>query len=685
MKPAQRTRELVEVFVRAAVVGIAGGVGCLMFKQTAELIQTWLGFGAEVVTGARWMAEERWWLLVLVPGLGMLAAGLVSKHLVSRLGGASFSDVMEAVSVKRGAVSLRSALTRSLGSLAVIATGGSIGREGPIIGIAAAAGSALSRVFLVPPRDRALLLGCGVAAGFASAYNAPIAGALFALEVVLGNFAMELFAPVVIASVASTLVTRWIAGGDPVYGQDLHFRLVTLWELIPYLGLGVAAGFVAAGFQASMRRAEDLLRRIPLPRIATMTLAGCAVGAMALVYPEVCGNGYKAVSEILTRTSPRLEGESTWTLVVLLLTLGLAKTVATAVTVGAGASGGVFTPSLFVGAALGGAVGVTAAHFAPHATGDYGGYALVGMGCLVAGTTRAPIMAVMVISEMTLDHEIVLPLLLGCITSSLVARSVYRFSVYEEGLAARGRTAPTGIEESVLSTTRVEDVMRTNPTWVARSATYAEVIPLITASRVSAVYVCGDGMTYLGVIRIHDVIQLATLGDLGPGIIALDLATPVATVTTDQPLAAVFDVMEEQEMDELPVVDPATRRLVASVARRDVMAALHVEVLQRHNLRAKFVRQDEAGRHTDYVALPQGVELARVPVHPRHVGMTLGSAGIRTEWKLSVLVVLRVDEQGREMRMLPDAGTTVREGDALIVLGESDAIRRWQAEAGDGT
>lgn len=677
MRAGQRTQELLAGFFRASVVGLAGGVACLVFKAAAEKLQLWSGFGSNVVEGARAMP---WPLLVAIPAAGMLLAALVAKWLVPRGPGAGFGDIMEAVSVKRGGVSMRSAVTRSLGSMCVIATGGSIGREGPIISLGAAGGSLFGKIFHVPMKDRALLLGCGVAAGFAAAYNAPIAGAIFALEVVLGNFAMELFAPVVVASVASTLVTRWIAGDEPVYRVPLDFKLHSLAELVPYILLGVICGFAAAGFQGAVRRAEEFFHGLRVPRWVLMTVAGLLMGALAIPFPEACGNGYAAVSEILTRSSPRLVGAEWYELVALFLALGAVKTLATSLVVGAGASGGVFTPSLFVGAALGAAVGAAVNAFAPHAVGNYGGYALVGMGCLVAGTTRAPIMAVMVLFEMTLNYDIVLPLMLGCITSSLVARSLYKYSVYDEGLAARGRTSPQGIEETVLATTRVEDVMRTSPTWVARTATYGEVVPLITASRVSAVYVCGDDMKYLGTIRIHDVIQLASLGDLGPGIIALDLASYVEPVTVDQTLTQVFDALESSDIEELPVVDPATKRLLATVARRDVMAALHVEVLQRHNLRAKFVRRDDEGQaHTDYVALPKGVEIARVPPMKSHFGITLGEAGIRTNWKLTVLFIIRPDEQGDEQRILPEAHMRLHDGDELIVLAEGEDLTKWRA------
>jgi CIC family chloride channel protein len=677
MKAMQGPREWAAEYLRAAAMGLVGGAACLLFREGVERVQVLVGFGTEVVEGARRMP---WWQLLLIPAAGMVLAGLIAQFLVPRGRGAGFADIMEAVSIKRGGLSMRSAVSRSLGSLCAIATGGSVGREGPIISLASAGASRLAGIFRAAPKDRGLLVGCGVAAGFGAAYDAPFAGAVFALEVVLGNFAMELFGPVVIASATATLFMRYVAHQETVYSVGT-FELVSAAEVFPYVLLGVLCGFVAVGFQDALRRVESALGRLRMPRIALMGFGGLVVGALAIPFPEVCGNGYRAVSEILNHSNPRFTGAPWWELAVMMLALGVVKTLGTAVTVGAGASGGVFTPSLFVGAAIGGAFGAVLAHLFPGATGDYGGYALVGMGCLVAGTTRAPIMAVLVIFEMTLVPEIMVPLLLGTITASLVARSLYPYSIYDEGFVARGAAPPSGIEETVLRTTRVEDVMRTKTTWASPSTTYAEIIPLVTASRANVVYVCGDGMKYLGVIRLLDVIELARLGDLGPGIIALDLMTAVEPVTPQTSLAAVFDAMEAGDVDELPVVDgPESGKLLAHVTRRDVMAALHMEVLGKHNLRAKFVRRDDDATHTDYVELPRGVELARVPVRPEHCERTLGEVGVRSGWRLTVLSIVRTDGEGRELRILPDASMTLRRGDEMIVLGAQEDIRKWQGE-----
>ncbi len=680
VKATQRTRELVEGFLRAAIVGVGGGMVAVAFRAAAAAVQSWIGVGEDVIEGARHL---EWWKVLLIPTAGMLVAAAIVRWLARRPAG--FADVMEAVSVKRGPVSFRSMVGRGLASLSVIATGGSVGREGPIIGISAAIASNVTRFLKTPMRDRGLLLGCGVAAGFASAYNAPIAGAIFALEVVLGNFAMELFAPVVVASVTATLFTRKLIGEDPLYAELPTFHLQSPAEAIPYVVLGVLAGFVAVGFQGALRTAERGFRALRLPRAGTMALGGLLIGALALGFPEVWGNGHRAVLEILTRSGPRFEHRDWSEIALFMLAICGVKIVGTAITVGSGGSGGVFTPSLFVGAALGAGFGVVVHQFAPQATGDYGGYALVGMGCLVAGTTRAPIMAIFVVIEMTaLHYDIVLALMLGCITSTLVARTLYPNSIYTEELVQRGTAPPQGLEETVLVTTRVEDVMRTTPTWVSPRTTYGEIIPLVTASRASMVNVCGEDMRYLGVIRVHDVIDLLTMGDLGPGIVAADFMSPVDPVTRDEPLASVFEAFDRNDLDELPIVDGLeTRCLVGVVTRRDVMAALHMEVLKRQNLRAKFVHREDERAQTDYVELPKGVELARVPAHPAHFDKTLGETAMRTAHKLTILSVVRHDPEGRELRILPDGQMTLKKGDELIVIGASDDIRRWRAQVGD--
>ena len=239
MKERRRPGRLAAGFARAAIIGLCGGLASLAFREATTGLQELIGATRNILEGARGMP---WWQLVITPTIGALVAGLITMWVVRGASGTGLSDVMEAVSLKSGPIPFFSAMKRVVASMGIIATGGSVGREGPIITISAAASSALTKILRAPERDRGVLLGCGVAAGFASAYNAPIAGALFALEVVIGNFAVELFAPVVVASVTSTLFT-WTFKDPGAALYSIHpslFQRATPWEIVPYLALGAA-------------------------------------------------------------------------------------------------------------------------------------------------------------------------------------------------------------------------------------------------------------------------------------------------------------------------------------------------------------------------------------------------------------------------------------------------------------
>lgn len=665
------------LFLRAAVIGACGGLVSYLFRGSLTLIQEGIGLAASLVEAAR--GFEPWWLLPVIPACGAVFAYLAGKAFIRGERGTGLTDVMEAVSIKRGGVSLKSALVRSLASMGILVTGGSVGREGPIISISAAASSTLGRLLRAPTSQRPLLLGCGVAAGFAGAYNAPFAGALFALEVVLGNFAMELFAPVVVASVTSVLLTHSLTGQGALYEVTDPFRLETPLELIPYLVLGLLAGAAAVGFQRLLNKSAEWFERMPGPTVGKMIVGGLAIGTLAIWFPEVWGNGTESVTEILNQTGPRLTGKLWYQTAAILFILMIVKAVGTSITVGSGGAGGVFTPTLFIGAGLGGGFGAAVHQLAPHAVGPYGGYALVGMGCLVAGTTRAPIMAVMVVFEMTMDYEILPPLLLACIVSTLVAKSLHRESIYTEKLVQRGHQLPTGLEEHVLVTSPVSDVMRAAEAQIPPSMTAEDVFPLLTDPNLGAVYVVDPKQRLMGVIRPRDVLELARLGDVGPGIVAADLMSHVHPVTPDEPIADVFETYDQHRLHELPVVDDReNRRLLGSIRRADVMATLYTEVLRRQQLRAKFVHREEEEQRTDYVELPEGVEVGRVSLLDGQQGQTLRESDVRGTHGLEIMCVLRTAPDGSVERVLAAPDLELRAGDELIVLGSVEALRRWR-------
>jgi CIC family chloride channel protein len=363
------------------------------------------------------------WVRLLVPAGGGLVAGLLGL-LVARKGGKGVGDVMEAVVLGGGPLSMRVTLIKSLASWLAIATGGSIGREGPLIQFGGATGKALGVRLGLDGQHVRLLIAAGTAAGFAAAYNTPFAAVLFVLEVVTGVVVLDVFVPAIVATVVASAVSRLAVGEGPIYGQRA-FHLTAPSELLAFAALGLCAAVVGQLFMRLLSAAERLFRKGPLPWRSA--LGGALAGAIVAVLPEVAGNGYEPLNALL-------DGRYAVGFVALLL---LGKAFATTASVSSGSPGGVFTPTLLLGGAVGFLFG-SGLGAAGLGVGPPGGYALVGMAAATAATTHAPLMASVMIFELSGDYAIALPLMVATALATLLSRRLRPESIYTAELKERG-------------------------------------------------------------------------------------------------------------------------------------------------------------------------------------------------------------------------------------------------------
>lgn len=501
-----------------------------------------------------------WWERLIVPAIGGLLAGVVLFVGTRWHGGVTTTDYMEAVVLGDGKISTRRSAVKCLSAMFTIASGGSIGREGPLVQLASVVASVLGRWrHWSTPRLR-LLVGCGAAAGIASAYNAPIAGALFVAEIVLGSVAMEIFGPLVFSSVIATLTVRGFIGSDPIYAIP-HFELNSNWEVAPYVILGLVAGLMAPWFLRLLDTSERVSARLPGPVFLKMFVGGAIVGLLAIFHPEVCGNGYSAVNTILA-------GNWAWQVVAVIL---LSKVLATAATFGSGAVGGVFTPTLFVGASLGYLFGYWTGHLPLGLTINPSAFALVGMGAFLAATTHAPIMAIIMIFELTLDYQIILPLMLACVVGYYVSVSIEKRSIYSEALKRKG----AGDYRHQLAELHVRDLMKPDPLTVPPTARFAEIGQKFVANRFNYLYVTDDGR-FVGAISLHDIKSYLNAPELAEVVIAGDiLREDIPTIQPSASLNEALDRFAQHSGERLPVVtDASVNRLVGSLAKTDVILAL---------------------------------------------------------------------------------------------------------------
>ena len=549
--------DLQMTLVWAGVVGFLGGASSIIFRLMAVELNQF--FTRQHAVGmVENFAHLPWWQALFIPVLGGVFAGFVLQ-IGERWRGKSSTDYMEAIVVGDGRISARNSLIKSLSALFTIASGGSIGREGPLVQLSAMLASLIGRIGNWPATRRRLLVACGAAAGIAAAYNAPIAGALFVAEIILGSMAMEIFGPLVFASVISTLTVRAFLGGKPLF-EIPQFQLNSGWEIIPYLVLGFATGFLSPWFLKLLHWSEQGFMRLRCPGYLRMGLGGLIVGGLAIYSPRVCGNGYSTVDAIL-------HGGWLWQAVLVILVL---KIVATSATFGSGAVGGIFTPTLFVGACLGHLFGTLLICFPAFNESSPVAFALVAMGSFLAGITHAPIMAILMLFEMTLDYQIILPLMLACVVSYYTSLHFNKRSVYSESLQRKGALD----FRFQLAAVKIGDLMKTAPVAIRENARFSEIGMAFIQNRFNYLYVIDAEHRFCGVVSLHDIKSYLNEPHLAELVIASDiLRKDFPNVTVDVTLNEALDQFLHHDGERLPVLGK-DRFLAGSISKTDILLAM---------------------------------------------------------------------------------------------------------------
>jgi CIC family chloride channel protein len=545
----------------AAVVGVTGALATIAFRESVDLLQ-WLitGSHATLVETARALSPP---MRVLVPGIGGIVAGLLLAWSRRIDVGNRPSDYMEAIAIGDGRIPLRQSLLRSLSSLATIATGGSIGREGSMIQLAALSASLAGRGMRFDAARLRLLVACGAAAGITSAYNAPIAGAVFITEIVLGSIAMAGFGPVLVSSVTANIVMREFAGYRPPYEMP-PFPAVSGAQVLLFIALGILAGMLAPRLLQLLDASRRQFRRLPLPLPLRMGIGGLAVGLLSVAMPEVWGNGYEVVNAILHQDWP-------WTLLLAALLLKIAATAATA---GSGAVGGIFTPTLFVGAVVGELFGQGAQALWPASPAPFA-YAIVGMGAFLAAAANAPLMAILMIFEMTLSYQVMLPLILGCVVAYFTAMAIGEQSMYEITIR-RNRSEQERLRLKAIS---VAELIQPAQTVAGLDASVAELTAMFLAHPVKYIYIVDDAQRYRGVVALKDITSgLLDTPDAQRRPARDFLQHHIRPLTPDMRLDAALEQFLSHQGERLPAVkspdDPVLLGAVTKTSLLDAYARL---------------------------------------------------------------------------------------------------------------
>ncbi|MEO8139495.1 MAG: chloride channel protein [Gemmatimonadota bacterium] len=546
----------------AVVIGLAAALGVIGFYKLIDLAHEGFFTWPESVLPVLGRLAYR----PVLTGAGAVAAWWTMRRFASGNDGLNIPDVQLAVVRREGDIPTRPALARTAASAITIGSGGSAGSEGPVAVFGALIASRLGRAFRFSGTRTGILVGAGAAAGISAAFNAPLAGAFFALEEILGSFSIGAFAPVVVSSVVAAVVSRSVFGNHPVFPVDLEqgYRL-TREVILFYPMLGLLAGLTSVLFIRCFFAIDQWSRGARLPRGWLALGGGVVVGGLTFLSSGLLvGSGHLAIP--LDRF-----GQLAWYLLAL---LALAKIVATAITLNTGGSGGLFTPSLYVGAAIGSAFGVLLLTLFPGLHLSAEPYALVGMGSVIAGALNAPMTGILMVWEMTDNSAIMLPLMLSVVVSHAFARRMERDSLYSGWLRRRGEHIEHGADRDVLGGLRVADAFERAPIVINEDMTANQFLTHLGSGTQDVFPVVDRLGSLLGVLAVADLARISREGqERHHELLAKNVAQPTETLTAEDSLLDAMRRMGARGAAALPVVDHhPTGHLAGLLSRSDVLA-----------------------------------------------------------------------------------------------------------------
>ncbi|HEX6306315.1 MAG TPA: chloride channel protein [Anaerolineales bacterium] len=657
----------------AIVVGAGTGLGAVFFIGLIDLIQRLLFEGGESLLGSLGRG-----LFVLIPVLGGLLAGPIIAFFAKEAKGHGVPEVMQAIALRGGRIRPRVVVAKIVASAVCIGSGGSAGREGPIVQVGSALGSALGQWLNLSEMRIRNLVACGAAAGIAATFNAPIAGVIFAMEIILGELHLGDLGNVVVSAVTASTIAHIFLGERPAFAIP-QYGVKSPWEILLYALLGVLAALVAVFFIKLLYWFEDFFDAWRFPDALKPAVGGLLLGGLAYFYPLVLGMGFVPADEarlgfplianiphIFSAGFPVIEdallGQLSFVLLLLLVVL---KPLATSFTLGSGNSGGVFAPALFTGAALGGAFGRVVESLAPGATAGPGAFATVGMAAVFAGAARAPFTAILIVFEMTNDYRLILPLMAGVVICMLVAERLQRESIYTLKLVKRGIRLQSGRDVDVMQAVHVAEVMVRQPEPVTVDMPVSLLAgEFLRTGRHGFPVLNTDGTLY-GIVSLSDYRRaVAANGDELPEELTVrDIATRDLVIAyPDETVDAVLRRMAPRDLSRVPVVDRENpRRLVGVIRRNDIVRAHEIGAMRREEARRRAETHravsDQKAEFVDILLIPGA----------QSVGKTIAELDLPRQ---AVLVSIR---RGQDL-VIPHGDTRLQPGDVVTALCEAQCV-----------
>lgn len=648
------------MIIIAIIIGILGGFGGIAIRALIKLISSISFEGPNNLLQN--IIDTPWYLIIIIPMIGGLIVGPLIYFFAPEAKGHGVPEVMQAILLKGGFIRARVAIIKAIASAITIGTGGSVGREGPIIQIGSSIGSTVGQFFRVPNKRLKTLVGCGAAAGIAAAFNAPIAGALFAVEIILMDFAVAQFSPIVISSVMATVISRMFEGNFVAFLVP-KYELASPYEIIFYFILGAVTGIISYLFIKTLYFSEDFFdNKFKIPEYFKPVVGGLLLGIIALAFPQIMGVGYETINIAL-------KGEMLWYLALILI---FTKIIATSITLGSGGSGGIFAPSLFMGAMLGYFFGNIVHTYFPGISAPANAYALVAMGGLVAGTTRAPITAIIIVFELTSDYRIILPLMITCIISMIISTKLSRESIYTLKLLLRNINIKEGTETNLIEGIPVAEVYSKKFDTIDAYDNFSKVINTVIKSRNPEYPVIDQNGKIIGMLSLNDIKGYLYEKDILNNIlIASDIVNfKFDVVTPDDTCANALDKIGKLNQEGVPVVNNnRDKKVIGMLWRKDIqdayLKAIEVRELTSNLASSIVMKEDEPEVH-----FLEGYSISEITPPKSFIGKSIKQLNIRAKYGVDVLSIKIKIKNKEVVKPIPSPNYIINDKDILVVAGE---------------
>jgi CIC family chloride channel protein len=650
--------EHIRLTLLAVLIGFTAGLASVAFKAMIQFFQSLFWRASDYISAA---SSQPWYITLLIPALGGLIISPIIYYGAREAKGHGVPEIMESLIFRGGQMRNRVVAIKALASSICIGSGGSVGREGPIVQISSSLASSVGKLFRIRERGMRTLVAAGAAAGIGGTFNAPIAGALFAVEVLLGEFGVFSFSPIIIASVISTLTSRMITGDFSAFTVP-KYTLISVWEIGPYILLGIVSGLVAILFIKTLYFFEDKFDKTPIHPLIKPILGGLLIGAIGLALPQVFGVGYDSIDACLQN---RL---GLW----LALLLIFMKILSTSLTLGSGGSGGIFAPSLFLGAMTGNFLGSFFHNLFPNSISSPGAFSLVGMGAVVAASTHAPITAIIILFELTNDYKIILPLMLSSIIASFMTVGLHKESIYTMKLKRRGILFKEGREVNILRSLLVKDFISQDYHVFLNTEHAGNIIDQAISGKHHSYQVIDSDNNYVGCLSLNQLkTSLRQKEIIDSLIIAQDLATSGIQLNIEDNLEQAMEIFGREDVAEIAVLKG--KKFIGVVKRKDAIEAYNHEITKKEAA-SGLVQKLKFTHLTKTVDIGKGYRIMEIDAPSSFWEKSLKGLNLRAHHKIDVLLIKR--KIPPQTITLPSADEVIRKGDTLILAGHADSLKK---------